>query len=831
MSISIIKESMDFGGLSLSLETGKLARQADGSVLVRCGGTSVLVTVVLCNEQEGASFFPLNVQFVAKSYAIGKIPGGFIKREGKLSDREVLISRLIDRTIRPMFPIGFMREVGVICSLISYDPECVPEVPALIGSVVACMLADLPLCDVVAGVRVGASQDGAPCLEMSYPSMEADVPVLDMFVSASKDSIYMLEVGAREVSSSFLSESLRFAVNSAAPVIDFMKMFVTTAKGSEFIPVSRESVVESYSVPECFVPYIEEFRSVCLLPLKNKRSAALSILHQKIKENVSGGFESSSEYSSAAEKFEKYVIRDLAISHSSRVGGRAFDQIRDIDVESDLLQKAHGSALFTRGDTQSLVVTTLGTMQDAQIVDDWDGNRKEMFLLHYNFPPYAVGESSTLRSPGRREIGHGRLAAKAIAPVLPNAQLFPYTIRVVSEITSSDGSSSMATVCGTSLSLMDAGVPIKSPVAGIAMGCLLSEDNLIIFSDICGEEDFAGDMDFKVAGTKDGITAMQMDIKVAGVKVHFFDELLSKADEGRLYILGKMNDSLSVHRNVVKCGVPCIASFKIDKDKIRLVIGTGGRTVRDICEKSGAKIEVDQSGVVTVSGPDYKSIEKARSMISSLVNTIVSGAIYDGVVSRVTNFGAFIDLNNGKKGMVHVSEISDGRVESAMDVFEVGDAVRVIVLGEDRDGKLKLSVKQAIDKTAIPLPGDHPVGEDTVSESISSDLHSDSCDNSTVQALREGDHTAQPDSLMSNGKKSPQSPTKRKPMQRNNTASRRHAGAVVRDDSSSKGGKSPDKGGKRIEDDTSSNSSGGESSSSSSSGSSGAFSSPGSRFF
>ena len=704
---NLIRKSTEWGGKTLILESGKIARQANGAVMVNYAGTTVLATVVTGKTKEPVDFLPLTVQFVAKSYAVGKIPGGFLKREGKPSDRETLISRLIDRSIRPLFPSGFYDEVSIVCNLLSYDTVTPPEVTALIGATAALSISGVPFNGLVAGVRIGyLPSEDKYLLNASADDMLCSS--LDLFLSGNEDSVLMVESEASELSESQMLRAITFGHQNCQEVINLIKEF-SEEKGVqpiEFIPHDIGPIVnyiESSYKQDFSLAYANTVKKERVLKLEELRDKVLSDFAEKCSvDNVECD---NQDIVSALKSFERSLVRSQIIETSSRIDGRAFDEIRNIEIEVDVLPKAHGSALFTRGNTQALVVTALGTPQDEQIVDDLDGDRRENFLLHYNFPPYAVGESAALRAPGRREIGHGKLAWRAIRYVLPEKSDFPYTIRVVSEITESDGSSSMATVCGASLALMDTGVPIKSPVAGIAMGLIKEGDKFIILSDILGDEDYLGDMDFKVAGTAAGVTALQMDMKISGISVDVIERALLQAKDGRIHILSKMNAVIQESRNSIKNHAPRIESIFINKDKIRNVIGSGGKNIRDICEKTGAKIEIIQDGTVMIYAINNEAVEYAKSMIMDIVTEPEIGKVFEGTVVEIVKFGAFVSFLGGKRGLIHISEIRNEHISAVGSVISVNDKVKVLVIGIDRE-HVQLSMRRVDQETGEPIDGE-----------------------------------------------------------------------------------------------------------------------------
>ncbi|QGR02425.1 polyribonucleotide nucleotidyltransferase [Ehrlichia ruminantium] len=706
---NLIRKSTEWGDKTLVLETGKIARQANGAVVVTYGGTTVLSTVVTGKTKEPVDFLPLTVQFVAKSYAVGKIPGGFLKREGKPSDRETLISRLIDRSIRPLFPLGFYDEVSIVCNLLSYDTVAPPEVTALIGATAALAISGVPFNGIVVGARVGylLSEDKY-LLNASADEMLSSS--LDLFLSGNEDSVLMVESEASELSEAQMLGAISFGHQNCQEVIKLIEEFreENGVMPIEFIPHDITSLVDDIasSYKESFsVAYSNIVKKERALELEKLREQVLSDMLPKYQADSLECKYTSQDIISALKNFERSLVRSKIVETSSRIDGRSFNGIRDIEIEIDVLPKAHGSALFTRGNTQALVVTALGTPQDEQIVDDLDGDRRESFLLHYNFPPYAVGESAALRAPGRREIGHGKLAWKAIHYVLPEKSDFPYTIRVVSEITESDGSSSMATVCGASLALMDTGVPIKAPVAGIAMGLIKEGDQFIILSDILGDEDHLGDMDFKVAGTSLGITALQMDMKISGISIEVIERSLLQAKDGRMHILDKMNLVIQESRECIKNHAPRIESIFINKDKIRNVIGSGGKNIREICEKTGARIEIMQDGTVMIYAINNDAVEHAKNMIMDIVSEPEIGKVFDGTVVEIVKFGAFVSFLGGRRGLIHISEIKNEHINAVSSVISVNDKVKVLVIGIDRE-YVQLSMRRVDQETGEPIDGE-----------------------------------------------------------------------------------------------------------------------------
>ncbi|MBL27979.1 MAG: polyribonucleotide nucleotidyltransferase [Rhodospirillaceae bacterium] len=689
----VFRKELNWGGRPLVLESGKLARQADGAVLCSYGETTVLCTAVAQKAPKpGIDFFPLTVNYQEKAFAAGKIPGGFFKREGRPAEKETLTSRLIDRPIRPLFVSGFRNETQVICTVLSHDLENDPDVPAMIGASAALTISGIPFLGPVGGARVGMI-DGAFVLNPTTEQLENSK--LDLFVAGTADAVLMVESEAKELSEADMLGAVMFGQQQFRPVIETI------------IDLAEECAKEPWSMPEPGDDSVYErvaematgdFRSAYGEVNKQARVERLSEVRTKVAEGFSEEDIELNEVQSALKKLEKKIVRGNILETGTRIDGRDTKTVRPIVAEVGILPRAHGSALFTRGETQALVVTTLGTGQDEQIVDALEGEYREHFMLHYNFPPYSVGEASFLRSPGRREIGHGKLAWRAIHPVMPAKDAFPYTIRVVSEITESNGSSSMATVCGTSLSLMDAGVTLNAPVAGIAMGLIKEGDDFTVLSDILGDEDHLGDMDFKVAGTANGITALQMDIKITGITEEIMRVALDQANAGRMHILGEMAKALDSARADLNVHAPKIVTMTIPKDKIREVIGTGGKVIREICEETGAKIDIEDDGTVKVAAADTASSEAAVARIRGIVAEPEVGEIYDGTVVKVVDFGAFVNFVGAKDGLVHISELSQGRPKTVGEVVNEGDKVKVKVLAIDDRGKIKLSMK-AVDQS------------------------------------------------------------------------------------------------------------------------------------
>ena len=686
----ICKKEINWGGRLLSIETGRFANQATGAVTVRYGDTIVLCTVVADDKPSTENdFFPLTVNYVEKSYAAGRIPGGFVKREGRPSEHEVLVSRLIDRPIRPLFHPDFRNETQVICTVLSFDRENDTDIISIIGASAALTISGLPFMGPVAAARIGY-ENGEFILNPKI-GHETD---LNLTIAGTKDGVLMVESGAKELSDETMLEALKFGHNAFQPVVNMIIELAEESAKESWEVQSPEKIGDEALFNEISDLFTKDIEVAYNGESKQERNEAKKKVFAKILEYYSEKEEITEDI--LAKKFHdvcSQFIRNKLLVHGKRVDNRKAKDIRKISVDVSVLPRVHGSAVFNRGETQALAIATLGTTQDEQLVDSLSGEFKERFLLHYNFPPFCVGEVGRLGSPGRREIGHGRLAWRAINAVLPSREEFPYSMRVVSEVLSCNGSSSMATVCGASLALMDAGVPIKNAVAGIAMGLIIDGDNYVILSDIMAEEDHLGDMDFKVAGTKDGITALQMDLKVNGVSFDIMEAAMKQAREGRMHILKEMSKGLSEARPELNENAPKLVSLIIPKDKIREVIGSGGKVIRDIIERSGAKIDIDDDGNVNVAAPDSKSIDVAVGMIKEIAFDPEEGAIYKATVVKIMDFGAFVRFYGTKEGLVHVSTMSDERVENVTDIVNEGDEVNVKFLGYDNKGRAKLTMK------------------------------------------------------------------------------------------------------------------------------------------
>ncbi len=701
---NITRKEIQWGGRSLVFEVGRVARQADGAVMVSYGGTTVLATVVAEKAPKlGIDFFPLTVNYVERTYAAGKIPGGFFKREGRPTEKEVLTSRLIDRSIRPLFAPGFGNETQVICTVLSHDLENGPDVVAMIGASAALTISGLPFLGPIAGARVGYIA-GEYVLNPRIDEMPSTD--LDLVVAGTSRGVLMVESEAYELSEESMLNAVMFGHEQMRPVFDaIVQLAEACGKAPWELPEPAEGIdtvkarVRELAEEGLRAAYAETVKQVRQEKIAAVRERALATLaaEEMDLEPVPEAFPE------AFRALEKEIVRGNILNTGKRIDGRGTKDIRPIACEVEVLPRTHGSALFTRGETQALVVTTLGTGQDEQIMDVLEGEYREHFLLHYNFPPYSVGEAGRFGFTGRREVGHGKLAWRAIRPMLPDRLDFPYTTRIVSEITESNGSSSMATVCGASLSLMDAGVPIKRPVAGIAMGLIKEDDGHAVLSDILGDEDHLGDMDFKVAGTEQGVTSLQMDIKITGVSAEIMRTALEQAREGRLHVLGEMKKALAAARETLSKHAPRITVIKIPKDKIREVIGTGGKIIREICEVTGAKVDIEDDGTVKVAAVDPKASDAAIDWIRNIVAEPEVGAIYRGKVVKVVDFGAFVNFLGPRDGLVHISALAPQRVNKVTDVVQEGDTVTVKVLGFDERGKVKLSMKAVDQETGKDL--------------------------------------------------------------------------------------------------------------------------------
>ncbi|MDT8403046.1 polyribonucleotide nucleotidyltransferase [Sulfuriflexus sp.] len=685
-----IKKSFQYGNHTVTIETGEIARQASGAVMVSMGDTVLLVTAVARTEADtGRDFFPLTVNYQERTYAAGVIPGGFFRREGRPSEKETLTSRLIDRPIRPLFPKGFYNEVQVIPTVVSIDSDIDPDIPAMIGTSAALALSGAPFNGPIGAARVGY-KNGEYLLNPGFEALEESD--LNLVVAGTKGAVLMVESEANCLSEEVMLGAVMFGHEQLQIVIDTIEEFANeagvkhwdwkapekdTALHDKVAEVATAGLTEAYQIAEKLARYskIDEVRNTTVEAVASEDGWSA--------DDVRGAFSS----------VEKKIVRSRILEGHPRIDGRDTRTVRPINVRVGVLPRTHGSALFTRGETQALVVTTLGTQRDAQVIDALEGTRKEPFMLHYNFPPYSVNETGRTGSPGRREIGHGRLAKRGVLGVMPDMTEYPYSVRVVSEITESNGSSSMASVCGSSLAMMDAGVPLKAPVAGIAMGLILEGDKFAVLTDILGDEDHLGDMDFKVAGSKEGITALQMDIKIEGITREIMQVALDQALEARLHILDEMNKVLDAPRQELSDYAPRIMTFKINPDKIRDVIGKGGATIRAITEETGTSIDLTDDGVVKVSSADNAAAQEARRRIEQLTADVEVGTIYEGKVAKIMDFGAFVTILPGKDGLVHISQISTERVENVSDKLSEGETIKVKVLEVDKQGRIRLSMK------------------------------------------------------------------------------------------------------------------------------------------
>jgi polyribonucleotide nucleotidyltransferase len=691
--VNSTKKSFQFGEHEVTLETGGVARQADGAIIVNMADTTILVTVVgKKREDPGRDFFPLTVNYQEKTYAAGKIPGGFFKREGRPGEKEILTCRLIDRPVRPLFPKGFKNEVQIIATVMSLNPDVDPDIPALIGASAALAISGLPFAGPIGAAKVGY-KDGAYVLNPGRAAVaEGD---LELVVAGTKDAVLMVESEASGLSEEVMLGAVIFGHEQMQVAIDAITELAADVGKPAWNWTGPE--VDEDLVAAVVGSATDGLSSAYQITDKQERQEAVGAAKSATVEVLAGGDDaqwSADEVKGELYKLEKSIVRQRIIKGEPRIDGRDKSTVRPIDVEIGTLPRAHGSAIFTRGETQAIVVATLGTGRDAQMIDAIEGERKEPFMLHYNFPPFCVGETGFVGSPKRREIGHGKLARRGIEAVMPNMDEFGYVIRVVSEITESNGSSSMASVCGTSLALMDAGVPLKAPVAGVAMGLVKEGDEFAVLTDILGDEDHLGDMDFKVAGTEDGITALQMDIKIQGITKEIMSAALDQAKDGRLHILGEMNKVISETRTEMSEWAPTIMTIKIDPEKIRDVIGKGGAVIRAITEETGASVDIDNDGTIRIASVDGSSGKEAHRRIELITADIEVGRIYDGKVARLMDFGAFVTILPGKDGLVHISQISNERVEKVSDKLAEGDEVKVKVLEVDRQGRVRLSMKE-----------------------------------------------------------------------------------------------------------------------------------------
>ncbi|WNG34803.1 polyribonucleotide nucleotidyltransferase [Archangium minus] len=707
-----LKKSVKIGDTELTIETGHMAKQADGSVVVRYGDTMLLVTAVSAREKKDVDFLPLTVEYQEKLYSAGRIPGSYFKREGRLTEKETLASRIVDRSCRPLFPDGYAYETQVIASVISADPEHEGDIHGITGASAALWVSDIPFNGPIAGIRVGRV-DGKL---IANPTLkQRELSDIDLVMAVSRDAIVMVEGGAEEVSEAEMVAALEFGKQAALPALDLQdelrRALNKTVRNYDRIPAVAEDlkakvrelawdgIVHGYTIKEKAARYEA---------LSKAKKEALS----KLKEQLGEG------YTAQVEKHAKQVVEDLKYEHmrtltvnGGRIGGRGHAEVRNITCEVSVLPRTHGSAIFTRGETQALVVTTLGTSEDEQRLELLSGQSFKKFMLHYNFPPFSVNETKPLRGPGRREVGHGALAERALRNMLPASEKFPYTVRLVSDILESNGSSSMASVCGGTLSLMDAGVPIKAPVAGIAMGLVKEGEQIAILSDILGDEDHLGDMDFKVCGTSKGITSIQMDIKITGLTTEIMSRALEQARQGRLHILGEMLKTMAEPRKEISAYAPRITTIQIRPEFIKNVIGPGGKVIKDIIARTGAVINIDDSGRVDIASSNVDSVKSAIAMIQALTREAEIGKIYTGTVRKIAEFGAFVELFPGTDGLIHISELSDKRVKSVSDVLKEGDEVLVKVVSIDKTGKIRLSRKEAMAERAAAQQGTAPAAE------------------------------------------------------------------------------------------------------------------------
>lgn len=700
---NVFRKEFEFGGKTVTLETGKIARQADGCVMATMGGTTVMCAVTASKSiKPGQDFFPLSVHYQEKTYAAGKIPGGFFKREARPSEKETLTSRLIDRPIRPLFPSSFLNETQVVCTVVAHDLQNDPDIVAMIATSAALTISGIPFMGPIGAARV-AMINGEYVINPT--TAEKEESILDLIVAGTTEGVLMVESEAQELSEEAMLDAVMYGWKEfqsvITAVIELAEMCAKepwdVAEEPAEITKMAEAVKKDFEA-DVSTAYAIKVKQERVEKINAVREAAI----EKYVDEATGI--TAEDVSSKFKKLEASVVRGQILDTGSRIDERKTTDVRPIVAEVGILPRAHGSALFTRGETQALVVTTLGTGQDEQIIDALDGEYKETFLLHYNFPPYSVGEAGRMGPPGRREIGHGKLAWRAVHPMLPTAETFPYTMRVVSEITESNGSSSMATVCGTSLALMDAGVPLQKPIAGIAMGLIKDDEKFAVLSDILGDEDHLGDMDFKVAGTEEGITSLQMDIKITSITEEIMKIALGQAKDGRLHILNEMAKALSQSRDGVRDGAPQIHTMTIPTDKIREVIGTGGKVIREIIETTGTKIDIDDDGTVKVAASETDAIEKAVAIIKGITDEPEIGAIYTGKVVKTVDFGAFVNFMGSRDGLVHISELANERVAKTTDVVNEGDEIKVLLIGVDDRGKVKLSLKRVDQETGEEIP-------------------------------------------------------------------------------------------------------------------------------
>ncbi len=697
--MSLVRKEFQFGNNKVSIETGEIARQADGAVMIDVDGTVVQVTVVASKETvEGRDFFPMTVDYQEKTYAAGKIPGGFFRREGRPSEKEILTARLIDRPIRPLFPKGFTNETQIICTVMSLNPKVDPEVPSMLGVSAALAISGVPFDGPIGAARVGY-KNGEYILNQPRVGLNDDSD-LDLIVAGTSDAVLMVESEANGLSEDVMLGAVMFGHEQMQVAIQAIREL-----GEEVnkpIMAYAEPQTDNALVDAVSAAVGNDIAAAYQIADKMDRYGRINEVVDRVVGELTGGEEAqwnADQVKAVVDKIKKKTVRSRILAGEPRIDGRDLKTVRPISIRTGVLPRTHGSALFTRGETQALVVTTLGTERDSQIIDALDGSFKDSFMLHYNFPPFCVGELGRVGSPKRREIGHGRLAKRGVLACMPTIEQFPYAVRVVSEITESNGSSSMASVCGTSLSLMDAGVPIKAPVAGVAMGLIKEGDEFAVLTDILGDEDHLGDMDFKVAGTSDGINALQMDIKINGITRQIMEIALEQAKAGRMHILGEMNKAINSHRTEMSEHAPRIISFKINPDKIRDVIGKGGATIRSITEETGATVDINDDGMVKIFSVDKAAGDEARKRVELITAEVEVGSIYEGKVAKLMDFGAFVTILPGKDGLVHISQICEERVEKVSDKLSEGDVVKVKVLEIDRQGRIRLSMK-AVDEAA-----------------------------------------------------------------------------------------------------------------------------------
>ena len=690
--MNVVKKTFQYGDHEVTLETGRIARQASGSVMVTMGSTSVLCTVVAEQKAKaGQAFFPLSVHYIEKTYSVGKIPGGFFKREARPNEKETLTSRLIDRPIRPLFEDGFMNEVQVVCTVMSADKETDPDIPAMIGTSAALALSGCPFNGPIGGARVGFTEANGYILNPDYSVLAGSQ--LDMVVAGTKDAVLMVESEAKELTEDQMLGAVLFAHQEMQTVINAINELVSEAGKPRWDWKAPEADAELVAAVEAAAsgPLGDAYR---ITEKAERYERVGQVKDEVVAQLATEGGPAEDDVKDIFKSLEKRIVRGRILAGEPRIDGRDNRTVRAIACEVDILPKAHGSALFTRGETQAIGAVTLGSTRDAQIIDALEGERRDPFMLHYNFPPYSVGEAGRIGFTGRREIGHGRLARRGLAAVLPGEEEFPYTVRVVSEITESNGSSSMASVCVGSLSMMAAGVPLSAPVAGIAMGLVKDGNQFAVLTDILGDEDHLGDMDFKVAGTAKGVTALQMDIKIEGINEEIMERALEQALEARLHILGQMNTVLDAPREITSENAPSMTTLKVDQDKIRDIIGKGGATIRQITEESGATVDIDDDGTVKVFGQNAAARDAAIEMIQAITAEAEVGAIYTGKVARIVDFGAFVTILPGKDGLVHISQIADERVENVSDYLSEGQEIQVKVLDVDQRGRIKLSMRE-----------------------------------------------------------------------------------------------------------------------------------------